>query len=422
MRQNTHQSALSAPNGSDVRRLRQLRALMAPLAQDSGAVIEDTRMLALAREVCDALLHEDADGGLTRSELAQNVSPEFHAHLDSRVNVFVNLGLLQTYTAKRHQQRYVLNMAGYIGLMVAERIGERGGIEELLNLLHRTRQEILAQRISEDVVSERLIEARRVFVGFCNELRRRCETDTLEELIEYSRGHDSTEPMSEVASLNELVADRYPSLSDSAAALIRAAQGYETERAVFMDLLVVESAARRDFSLLDPDDYRSAALTADLDGLAQVAAELIFDVGTPVVSPAQIVDAISDYRPRPTTRRRPSEPPPSDGDPMAAWEQARERRLARTARTAELHLAGGDERELTDTLRGQPWTATAETLADLLMLHQRDPVYRLELRDSVLIDTEAPVTYFSPATLHANRRRQAASPEPAVDAQTEVRR
>jgi len=28
-------------------------------------------------------------------------------------------------------------MAGYIGLMVAERIGERGGVEELLRLLHR---------------------------------------------------------------------------------------------------------------------------------------------------------------------------------------------------------------------------------------------------------------------------------------------
>src|SRR4051812_41687216 len=105
MHRNGHPFA--SANGSDVRQLRQLRALMAPLAQDSGAVIEDTRMLALAREVCDALLHEDADGGLTRSELAQNVSTAFHTELDGRINVFVNLGLLQTYTAKRHQQRYV---------------------------------------------------------------------------------------------------------------------------------------------------------------------------------------------------------------------------------------------------------------------------------------------------------------------------
>ena len=402
MHRNGH-PIVSSANRSDIRQLRQLRALMAPLAQDSGAVIDDTRMLALAREVCDALLHEDADGGLTRSELAQNVSTSFHAELDGRINVFVNLGLLQTYTAKRHQQRYVLNMAGYIGLLVAERIGERGGIEELLNLLHRTRQEILAQRISEPVVAERLIEARRVFIGFSNELRRRCETDTLEELIAYSHGHDSTEPMSEVASLNELVAARFPALSDPAAALIRAAQSYETERAVFMDLLVVESAARRDFSLLDPDDYRSAALTAGPDALAQVAAELIFDVGTPVVTPAEIADALAGYRPRPVGRRRPPEPPASDGDPMATWDQARARRLARTARAAELHLAGAEQRDLTDTLRAQPWPATAEALADLLMLHQRDRTYRLEAHDSVLIDTDAPVTYFSPVTLHARR-------------------
>jgi hypothetical protein len=228
-----------------------------------------------------------------------------------------------------------------------------------------------------------------------------------------------------VASLNELVAAEFPGLSDAGAALIRVAQSYETQRSVFMDLLVVESAARRDFSLLDPDDYRAAALTAELEALAEVGQSLMFDLGTPVVTPAEIVEAIADYQPRPAGRRRPPEPPPSDGDPMAAWDQACQRRLARTTRTAELHLAGARQRDLTDTLRAQPWSATAETLADLLMLHQRDPRYRLELRDSVLIDTEAPVTYFSPAALHADRspgfgNDEPADVEPAEDTQAVI--
>src|SRR5882672_4312797 len=95
------------------RQLRQLRALMAPLAANRGSVIADHRHLTVARELCDALLHEDADGGLTRSELLAQISSELRELADSRIDVFVELGLLQTYTLKRHQQRYVLNMAGY---------------------------------------------------------------------------------------------------------------------------------------------------------------------------------------------------------------------------------------------------------------------------------------------------------------------
>lgn len=211
------------------RQVRQLRALMAPLARNRGSVIDDERLLLLARAVCDALLHEDAEGGLLRHELAASVPAELAGLLDARIDVFCELGLLQTYTPKRNQQRYVLNMAGYIGLMVAERISERGGVEELMHLLHRTAQEIAAERVTAEIVAQRLVEARRVFIGFANELRRRRETDTLRELIEYKRDHDSGHAMSEVVSLNEAIADRFAHLNEAGAALIRAAQSYTRE-------------------------------------------------------------------------------------------------------------------------------------------------------------------------------------------------
>ena len=72
------------------------------------------------------------------------------------------------HVGAEHQQRYVLSMGGYIGLMVAKRIGERGGVEKLLNLLATTRQELEAGKLTEALVADRLLEARRTFTGFAN--------------------------------------------------------------------------------------------------------------------------------------------------------------------------------------------------------------------------------------------------------------
>lgn len=400
------------------RQLRQLRALMAPLAANRGAVIADTRHLAAARELCDALLHEDADGGLTRSQLLTQISPELRELADSRIDVFVELGLLQTYTEKRHQQRYVLNMAGYIGLMVAERIGERGGVEELLRLLHRTRQEIEAGQISDEIVAERLLEARRVFVGFANELRRRRLTDTVRELASYSREHDSHETMDEVVSLSRLVADRFPALNERAAALIRAAQGYTRELEAVVRKLIDEGASTRDFSFLDPAEYDEASRNASIASLAAVGETLIFDLGNVPVSPAQIATALSSYRPRTLIRRRATQPPASsEADPLARWEQQRRNERNRAERDAELFLQGGSSVELTDRLRATAWQGVRKTLAQLLTIHHHLPArYMVELSDSVLIDSDAEATYFSPATLHRVEPEGFASPDPAAAA------
>lgn len=384
------------------RQLRQLRALMAPLAANRGSVIADARHLTVARQLCDALLHEDSDGGLTRSALLVQITPELRDLADSRIDVFVELGLLQTYTLKRHQQRYVLNMAGYIGLMVAERIGERGGVEELLRLLHRTRQEIEAGQISEGAVADRLIEARRVFVGFANELKRRRLTDTLRELAGYSRDHDSGEAMDEVVSLGELIASRFPALSERGAALIRAAQGYTRELEAVAQKLIDEGASARDFSFLDPAAYDEASRNASRDALEAVGEKLIFDLGQVPVAPSQIATALLAYRPRTLNRRRPPQPAVStEADPLSRWEQQRHHERARAERDAELFLQGANSIELTDRLRATAWPGARKTLAQLLTIHQhRPPRYVIKLRDSILIDADAEASYFSPAFLH----------------------
>lgn len=332
-------------------RMIRLRALIAPLAADRGSVIDDERLLEVARQVCEALLNEDADGGLTRSELTAHIDPDLRELADRRIPHFEALGLLATYTPKRHQQRYTLNMAGYIGLMVAERISERGGVEELLGLLARTRQEIEAGTVGSETVSERLLELRRTFVGFTNELRRRRHTDHLRELALFIRDHDGDRATSEVAALSRLVSAELPRLANRAAALIRAAQGYAAELEAVARKLIDEGAAARDFSLLDPADYDQAARTSPLAALAEVGASLLFDRGTVPVSPVQIAQALASYRPRSAARRHPPHPPVSgEADPLARYEVRRREEWARVERQADLFAQGSARVELTDRL------------------------------------------------------------------------
>lgn len=405
------------PNRHLTRQMQQLRALMAPLAARRDSVIADEQMLLIVRQICDALLDEEVERGLMHGQLLAAVDPALREAAAARIEVLVELGLLQTYTPKPHQVRYTLNMAGYIGLMVAERISERGGMEELLHLLSDTAQRIERGETTEDLVAEQLIEGRRSLTGMANELHRRLHTDTLRELAVHAREHDADRLTAQVASLNALVAQHFPALSERGAALIRAAQAYTRELEAVTVKLLTEGAAARDFSYLDVADYDQAAREASAEALAEVGKSLLFDLGTVPVSAIEIVDAIDAYRPRTVTRTPPPIPPAStDPDPVGHWERRRARQIERLERTAELHLQGAEEVSVADALRAAEWGATVQTLTALLFAHQlTNGRYRLDLADSVLIDTAAGATYFSPALL----RRIAISPvadiTPATD-------
>jgi hypothetical protein len=122
------------------RKMRRLAAVVAPVAADAGAVVDDPELLELARAVCSAFGAGDTGGGLTRAQIVERVGRDFAADaVDSRLHVFEKLGLLRPYLDKKHQQRYTLNPAGLVGQQVFDRIGERGGVDELITLLDRTR-------------------------------------------------------------------------------------------------------------------------------------------------------------------------------------------------------------------------------------------------------------------------------------------
>lgn len=73
---------------------------------------------------------------------------------------------------------------------------------------------------------------------------------------------------------------------------------------------------------------------------------------------------------------------------------------------AEALLGGGEDKELTDTLRGSGWPAAAQTLADLLVLDGLpEQPYRIEMGDALYVDAGGALTYASPVRLERREAR-----------------
>src|SRR3954468_13187026 len=151
--------------------MRRLAAMAAPIAVDAGAVIDDERLLVVARAVCAAFSHDDAAGGLTKGEIAARVNGACDpAALESRLGVFQRMELLRPILDKKHQQRYVLSPAGLVGVMIVDRFAERGGVEELLGLLDPTASALERHEADAPAVGAALESCRAMFAVFANEL------------------------------------------------------------------------------------------------------------------------------------------------------------------------------------------------------------------------------------------------------------
>lgn len=107
--------------------MRRLAAMVAPVATDAGAVVDDDAALDIARAVCAAFAHDDAVGGLSKAEIAARVNGACTpAKLEQRLGVFVRMELLRPILHKKHQQRYVLAPSGLVGMLIVDRFAERG--------------------------------------------------------------------------------------------------------------------------------------------------------------------------------------------------------------------------------------------------------------------------------------------------------
>ncbi|MGV1049193.1 MAG: hypothetical protein ACOYD4_11800 [Solirubrobacterales bacterium] len=180
---------LAGQHGSPL--MRRLAAMAAPIATDAGAVIDDEKLLDVARAVCDAFSHDDAFGGLTKAEIAARVNGVCPANvLEARLGVFARMELLRPVLDKKHQQRYVLAPAGLVGVLIVDRFSARGGIEELLSLLDRNTSALERHEAEAPAVAAQLESCRAMFAVFANELSRLVATAPLNEPLIERRFHD----------------------------------------------------------------------------------------------------------------------------------------------------------------------------------------------------------------------------------------
>lgn len=388
--------------------LRRLDAVVAPAARDAGVLVEDETAIDIARAVC-AVMAEAEAGGVTRGQLLARLDGAWPPELiESRVDLFVRLGVLQPYLAKAHQQRYVLNPAGMVGVLVIDRIAERGGIDELYVLLDRTRQLLDSGVASRTDVAEHLVSSRSMLSLYADELARLVDTAPLGELIDERRNHDHSRVLDDIGDLNALVSDAFPDLDAEAYRLVLEAQRYVDACYALMDRILDEGGERRDFSVLSPEEYLSAARQGAVEALSGVAATVVWQHAEPWVDATDVEEACDARSRRPGAVARPPEPPAPapDDDPIADLTDRIVRERRRRELGAEQHLQGASEQEMTATLRGGSWEAAAVLLGDVLAL-DTDPEagYHAETGDALFIDAEAPVTWASPLTLRADRPR-----------------
>lgn len=394
--------------------MRRIAALIAPVAQDAGAVADDEVVVDIATAVCEAFGYEDAADGLTKAEIVQRIDGRFPvADVESRLDLFIRLELLRPILDKKHQSRYVLNPAGVVGLLVFERLGERGGVDELLHLLDRTHRLIESGGATESTVAGALERLRGLFALFANEVARLVAVAPLDELLAERRFHDRGDLIQQVTSLNSIVTDRFPSLDRPAYRVVVEAQRYISAVQDLVVRVLDEGGEARDFGVLAPEDYLTAAITASTADLATVFATVVFDPARPWVDAGAIVEVVETYRPRRTIRVRPPEPAGTpSGDPLALLEEEQALLMQRRALKAEQHLQGQQTAQVSNIFRGTGWPGAAISFADFLALDaDAAQPYRLELDDAIVIDSAGPVTFVPRGTIN---RGSATADDPAT--------
>lgn len=303
---------------------------------------------------------------------------------------------------KDHQQRYVFNPTSAAALMVFERLGQDGGVQEILTLLDRTRAGLNSGVATVEQVRRALAQARRGLSVNADHLNRLVVSAPLEELIAERRHHRAGNAILEDARhLIDLVVRRFSRLATDGDRLIRESMRYSEAVERFVGRLLAEATAHRDFSMLGAEQYLTAALSAGRESLADAFTSVIFDPAHPPIDADALVAAVDHVLPAPARRRipRPVDPIPVD-DPLALARERVERAQERRRNAAELGLDGQPSADLTSTVRRAGWPGAAMLVAHLLAAHA-DPhlPFSVDLGDALLIDPPGEVTHCSPVVL-----------------------
>lgn len=406
--------------------LESLRAFVAPVAGDAGAVAEDPRVIALARALMTAFAAREYAGVLTKAEVLEQVrrsAPNLDERLfESRFALFVELGLLRPYLNKKHQTRFSLNPAGLVGLLVLERLGARGGIDELLHLLGRTRVLLEDGQATGAEVRRAMATSCQLLHVFSGDLRRLIDTAPLHELIGEHTQQDPQHVTDAASALNKVVTARFADDGDMSALaydLLRSALEYRDLVTRAVERVLAQGGGSLDFSVLSPEQYLAAAIDEDFDALSAVATDLVVDPPTPWTHPGEVIDALDELTPRRRTRQRPPTPAVHpEADPLGRMAESVERERLQRRTRAESRLQGTDSVDVTSFLRDAGWPGAARALTEFLALaNDPDEPFAIELAEGILVDPDAPVTYLHPTRLMRTDGAGPASPVTSAAAQ-----
>jgi len=377
---------------------------VAPVAATASAVIGDQVALRIAEAVRDLFGDFGSERGLSRAEIAQGcASVASTGAFDARFPVFTKLRLLEPLRGKAHEQRYVFNPTSGAALLVYQRLAEAGGVQEITMLLDRAREGLLNGSLTEEQLAAKIGEARRSLANYTNHLLLLVRTRPIEELLgqRHHHAHTSTS-LEEAEHLVRAVAEQYPALRHAGTRLIQEALRYTAAVHEFYDRLMQQATARRDFSMLLPEQYQTAAQRSSADALAQVFAATVFDPPYVPITTGQILTAAADHQPPPPRQRLPRPPaqPPGPDPVETARAKAARARQSREAAVTVL-MAGKDEADVTADLCALHWQTAARRVVDLLRV-AADPAipYMLDISHEVIVDATGPVTYASPVTVY----------------------
>jgi hypothetical protein len=384
------------------------KAFAAPLTSHGGAVVDNPDWVEMAVAVIGVFSEHHSEHGMTFSQIRQGlrahgvaVEP---AIIETRLVHLHSEGFLEPYLPKMHQGRYVIRPAGLVGALAAQRVAEHGGIDEMVLLLDRTRAALQTANPDPRRVLNHLHTCRFTLNVFARDLQRCVATGTSAELIARGRQHDHRGYTQQVVDLNSLISSRFTGvyeLEDAAAALIEVEQFYRTQVRAAIGKVLAHGGTSLNFDVLTPREYEDAAIESTRDLLAEVGTHLVADAPEVVIDVNAMIKVLDDYRPRTKHRFRPSEPPGGgqDPDPIAAMERAGAEARRRRRLGLEALLAGRMEVDLTSAMQTS-WPAAIRILTDAMALDS-DPSepFVLDIDETLLIDSAAPVTYLHPARL-----------------------
>ncbi len=407
---------LDAGDGSG--RLDYVRPFVAPVAA-RAALVEDDLSLRLAEAIHAAFGEAASDKGLSRSEIAAAcVHVASGAAFEARFNVFVAMDMLKGPRDKPHEARYVFNPTSGAGLLVFERLAQDGGVEEILTLLGRTYDHLQQGLLNEEQLLSRLRQARHELVINTTHLLLLVRSKPIEELLEERRHHRSKDTLLEHArQLVRAVSDRFPSLRSACTRLIEAALRYSSAVDEFHERLLQQAFSQRDFSMLLPEQYVTAARSSSVDALAEVFVATVFDPASVQITAAQVLTAAEERRPAAPRRRppRPASIPPGPDPVEMAREKAQRLRQRREA-SMQFWLKGGEEAELTSSLQALRWPAAISAVVDLLQASADPSVpYFVEVSSSLAVAPDGPVTYATPLSVYRVPQDASGAADKSVD-------